>query len=402
MMKEARMSRSGRERKAQLSPDAERLVASALGLANSGSKLEDSYWQQLLAKRIEHLLDTNHPQAIYDALDRTHLTDVEAYGALIEMVEHCAEAVVVEYEGQWWQCLLVSAPLVAWTRFGIASGRLPASNASALAAHWQAHCLANQVRFCMVPWLYSIDQLPRDFAELRKLTRKLGVAALKAQEPRLDFSAFPETAEMLADSRFILAAVAAPLGQALLRWQDIEASDHATRVQCLEQWVAQGRPNLEPVMVGCGFECLLPDAFHINLRESDRRVRPYALRAAVHYLSHALSIEAKQLRANIAAFGQDRLDEYRIGLSFNSDDEVSQGVVWPMLGAESEADDPSPLEQIKQHLHELGVTDIRVHPGCSEPEFCDDCGSPLYPHGEGEVVHAEMPEDSEPNPGHFH
>ena len=97
-MKEARMSRSGRERKAQLSPDAERLLASALGLANSGSRLEDTYWQQLLVKRIEHLLDTNHPQAIYDALDRTHLTDLEAYGALIEMVEHCAETVVVEYE----------------------------------------------------------------------------------------------------------------------------------------------------------------------------------------------------------------------------------------------------------------------------------------------------------------
>ncbi|NDG55713.1 MAG: DUF2863 family protein [Betaproteobacteria bacterium] len=401
-MKEARMSRSGRERKAQLSPDAERLVASALGLANSGSRLEDAYWQQMLAKRLEHLLDTNHPQAIYDALDRTHLTDLEAYGALIEMVEHCAEAVIVEYEGQPWQCLLVSAPLVAWTRFGITSGRLPAAHATALGAHWQAHCLANPVRFCMVPWLYSIDQLPRDFSELRKLTRRLGTAALKGQDPRLDFSAFPETAEMLADSRFILAGVAAPLGQPLLRWQDLEADDHATRVQCLEQWVAQGRPNLEPVMVGCGFECLLPDAFHINLRESDRRVRPYALRAAVHYLTHALSIEAKQLRANIAAFGQDRLDEYRVGLSFDSDEEVSQGVVWPMLGAESEGDDPSPLDQIRQHLRELGVNDIRVHAGCSEPEFCDDCGSPLYPNSEGEVVHAEMPEDSEPNPGHFH
>lgn len=401
-MKEARMSRSGRERKAQLSPDAERLVASALGLANSGSRLEDAYWQQMLAKRLEHLLDTNHPQAIYDALDRTHLTDLEAYGALIEMVEHCAETVIVEYQGQPWQCLLVSAPLVAWTRFGITSGRLPAAHATALGAHWQAHCLANPVRFCMVPWLYSIDQLPRDFSELRKLTRRLGTAALKGQDPRLDFSAFPETAEMLADSRFILAGVAAPLGQPLLRWQDLEADDHATRVQCLEQWVAQGRPNLEPVMVGCGFECLLPDAFHINLRESDRRVRPYALRAAVHYLTHALSIEAKQLRANIAAFGQDRLDEYRVGLSFDSDEEVSQGVVWPMLGAESEGDDPSPLDQIRQHLRELGVNDIRVHAGCSEPEFCDDCGSPLYPNSEGEVVHAEMPEDSEPNPGHFH
>lgn len=401
-MKEARISRSGRERKAQLSPDAERLVASALGLANSGSRLEDAYWQQLLAKRLEHLLDTNHPQAIYDALDRTHLTDLEAYGALIEMVEHCAESLVIDYEGQLWQCLLMSAPLVAWTRFGIASGRLPSSHANALAAHWRAHCLANQVRFSMVPWLYSIDQLPRDFSELRKLTRKLGIAALKAQDPRLDFSAFPETADMLADSRFILACVAAPVGRALLRWQDIDASDHATRVQCLEQWVLQGRPNLEPVLVGCGFECLLPDAFHINLREADRRVRPYALRAAVHYLTHALSIEARQITANIAAFGQERLDEYRIGLSFDSDEEVSQGVVWPMLGPESETDEPSPVDQIRQQLRELGVVEIRVHPGCSDPEFCDDCGSPLYPNGEGEVVHAEMPEDAEPNPGHFH
>jgi len=401
-MKEARSSRSGRERKAQLSPDAERLVAASLGLTHSGSHLEDSYWQHLLAQRLEHLLDTNHPQAIYDALDRTHQTDQEAYGALIEMVEHSAESVTLDYEGKSWQCLLVSAPLVAWTRFNISSGKIAATQAAALAAHWQAHCLASGVRFCMVPWLYSIDQFPRDFSELRKLTRRLGLAALKGHEARIDFSAFPETADMLADSRFLLAAVAAPLGKPLLRWQDLDRHDHASRVQCLEQWVAQGRPNLETQMAGCGFECLLPDAFHINLREADRRVRPYALRAAVHYLSHALKIEARQLRASVAAFGNEHVDEYRIGLSHNSDEQVLQGVVWPLLGAESETDDPAPLDQIRELLRELGVSDVQVHPGCSEPEYCEDCGAPLYPNVQADVVHAEMPEDADAGSGHFH
>src|SRR5690606_34346127 len=128
--------------------------------------------------------------------------------------------------------------------------------------------------------LYSIDQLPRDFGELRRLTRKLGLAAASGQPAKLDLKTLPETAEMLADSRFVLGVVAVPSGTPLFRWQESEPGDHASRVQCLEQWIAQARPNLEPLLPGCGFECLLPDAFHLNLRESDRRVRPYSIRAA--------------------------------------------------------------------------------------------------------------------------
>jgi hypothetical protein len=35
-------------------------------------------------------------------------------------------------------------------------------------------------------------------------------------------------------------------------------------------------------------------------------------------------------------------------------------------------------------------------------EFCDDCGAPLFPDREGELVHAEMPEDTPPPVEHFH
>ncbi len=144
-------------------------------------------------------------------------------------------------------------------------------------------------------------------------------------------------------------------GHPMFRWQEIEAKDHAGRVQCLEQWISQGRTHLEGLVPGCGFECLLPDAYHINLRESDRRVRPYAIRAAVHLLTHALDADAQQLRASIAPFGEERVDEYRVGLSVGDSDEVSQGVVWPLLGAETDADEPSPLEAIRDALRDTGV-----------------------------------------------
>jgi len=400
-MKEHRTVR-GRDRKPHLSPDAERLVALALGLANAGSRIEDRYWETRLRLRVDKLLDGGHAQPIHDALDRLHQTDKEAYGALIESVEECAETVDIEIEGQAWQALLVAAPLIAWTRFRIPAGPLSADLTQTIHAHWHAHILAQGTRLRVLPMLYSIDQLPREQVELRRLTRKVAASLVAGSGTRLDYKAMPETADMLADSRFLLAVVAAPAGAPLFRWQEIESNEHIGRVQCLEQWVAQARPNLEPLLPGCGFECLLPDAYHLNMREADRRVRPYSIQAAVHYLTHAMGVEPRAIRASIAAFGNERIDEYRLGLSVGNDDEVAYGIVWPLLGAESETDDPSPLDAIREILRSLGVSEIRIWPDLREPEFCEDCGVPLYPNGKGEAVHAEEPQDVEPESTHFH
>jgi hypothetical protein len=294
--------------------------------------------------------------------------------------------------------------VVAWTRFRIPSGPVTPEVAATLSAHWQAHVLASGAKFRLSPCLYSVDQLPRDFGELRRLARKLGQAAVlpNGQSLRPDTKSLPETADMLADSRFLLAAVAVPEGHAMFRWQAIDTAEHASRVQCLEQWIAQARPTLESLLPGCGFECLLPDAYHINLRESDRRVRPYAIKAAVHCLTHALAIQPEVVKATVAPFGDDRIDEYRVGLSVADSEEVAQGVVWPLLGAESETDEPSPLERIRETLREAGVTELRTWSEVTEPEYCEDCGAPLFPNHVGDVVHAEMPEDTEPEATHFH
>lgn len=401
-MKDSRLSRSMRDRKSHLSPDAERLVTGSLGLANSGSRTEDRYWESYLEQRIERLYDSGHVQPLHDALDRLQQADLEAHGALVEAIETSAETMRIEIDGQPYEALLLSAPIIAWTRFAIPAGPVPGTVADALAVHWQAHVLASGVRFRMVPFLYSLDQLPRDFTDVRRMTKRLAHAVASEQPARLELRSLPETADMLADTRFFLAMVAAPAGQPMFRWQEIESREHASRVQCLEQWVAQGRPHIEPLLPGCGFECLLPDAYHINLRESDRRVRPYMIKAAVHFLTHAFSVEASELRASIAAFGEQHADEYRIGLSIGDRDEVAQGIVWPLLGAEREEDDPSPLERIKETLREAGVTDIRTWPELTEPDFCEDCGAPLYPNPKGEVAHAEMPDDVEPESRPFH
>jgi uncharacterized Zn finger protein (UPF0148 family) len=35
-------------------------------------------------------------------------------------------------------------------------------------------------------------------------------------------------------------------------------------------------------------------------------------------------------------------------------------------------------------------------------DYCEECGAPLFPNPEGEVVHAEFPEEGEVAPIHLH
>ena len=435
--KEMRTTRRTRDRSAQLSPDAENMVAAALGLAHSGSRSEDRFWDAQLARLIDRSLDSPHASSLSTALERLNQTDGEAYAALIEAAEHAAESIddsatLRKPGAEPYFGLLVTAPLVVWTRFAIPAGPVPAAVAAELSEAWKELVLAPGVGFRMLPWLYSLDQMPREFGELRRLTRKLTHAARGQTEARIDFKSLPESAEMLADTRFLIGAVTtADALQPVFRWQITNAAGGAkassaargpagangsaarigateaqalgqTRIQCLEQWMARARPLLEPLLPGCGFECLLPDAYHINLRESDRRVRPHAINAAVHSLTHALSIEPARIRATVAAFGDERIDEYRIGLTVDDAEEVVRGVVWPLLGSESELDDPSPLDRIREVLREAGVEHIRVWSEISEPEFCEDCGAPLYPNPVNEIVHVEAPEEPTAGNAHFH
>jgi hypothetical protein len=102
-----------------------------------------------------------------------------------------------------------------------------------------------------------------------------------------------------------------------------------------------------------------------------------------------------------------------VGFTRRASNDVIYGVVWlPTVARtatstdnatlEGEAPIEGPLEEIVSLLKECGVTDVRRHAGRFEPEYCDDCGVPLYADPLGEIVHAEMPEDASPAQPHFH
>ncbi|PKO53403.1 MAG: DUF2863 domain-containing protein, partial [Betaproteobacteria bacterium HGW-Betaproteobacteria-21] len=158
---------------------------------------------------------------------------------------------------------------------------------------------------------------------------------------------------------------------------------------------------LAPLLPGCTLEFILPEAYFSACRAADKGSRPYSIRASVAFLGTALDVPAANLRAVIAPFGDTLIEEYRIGFTQLGRDEVVHGVVWPLLGSEDESVDvPGEIEAM---LRECGVGDVRFLDHRFPLEFCDDCGAPMYPSAEGEVAHAEMPEEqAEQIPRHLH
>lgn len=400
--------------------DAEKLVGLSLALYASGSRIEDRFWENRLDALLGRLLRSSQQATLDAALDQLQEKHADAYGALADLAETQSESVQVEHEGQLWDAVLVAAPILAWTRFLIPSGPLKRDALEAITNQFQAHLAAAGTRVALVPYLYSIDQLPRAHTDAFRLTQQLTQTALSGKPPRPGSAGMPESAPILADPRFLLGVITAPAGAPLFHWQ--ETDDDAPRGQriersdCLAQWRDQAGPTLANILPGCEFECLLPDAYHSACRDADERIRPHTIRTAVRYLEETLQTSAGELRAVVGGFGEQHVDEYRVGFTRRGSNAVLYGVVWPLYGRESDAeadggasasegDGPSPdapLEAIVALLRETGVTDIRRHPGRFDPDYCEDCGVPLYADPVGEVVHAEMPEDAEPAQQHFH
>lgn len=385
----------------RLTRDAERLIALANGLNASGSVTEDRYWESEVSALASRLLENGNDAPIDGALDHLYQTNLGAYDTLIELVENESESVAVMQGDRAWQALLVAAPIVAWSKYSIPSGTITRDDAEALKVQLQAHVLADGARLSLVPYLYSIDQLPRQYSELRRLAARLADAAVTGEVPRLDLSRLPETAHLLADTRFLVACAAVPRGQPLFRWQE-DASGHAGRTGSLEQWIAQARPTLSKLLPGCVFECLLPDAYYVNCRESDRRVRPFGIRAAAAFLENALAAKPADLQAVVAGFGEERIDEYRVAFSLQGESDVAHGVVWPLYGREDENAHPGPIDEVLAQLASVGLTEVKRLSGTFTPEYCEDCGAPLFANAEGEIVHAELPEEADTQAAHFH
>jgi hypothetical protein len=374
------------------SADATDLSRLATGLAESGSRLEDLFWEARLAEGVDRLLQDGAEDDLNAALDRLFDSDAHssAYDGLADMIESRAESSVLSHQGQDYDILLFNVPLLAWSRFSIPASLIPKSTLQTLKVQLGAHLFAADARLALSPYLYSPDQLPRSFVDTWQLMRQLGKAALENGEIKLDTATMPETNPFLSDTRYVVGAIAVQRGMPLFRWNE---AGKETRESALKEWVKQGSPNFESLLTGCAYQTLLPDSYHAACRAADSASRPYSLRASVAFLQTMLGQPADSLRAIVAGFHDKRLEEYRIGFGPRSSDQLYHGVVWPLLDAEDENTDI--VGEIEAVLRESGLKEVVSLDQQFPFEFCDDCGAPLFPNIEGDAVHAEMPEQSD-------
>ncbi len=390
------MKRRRLGRRTHLGRDLEQLIWLAAGMGESGSRLEDQFWEARLAAQIDRLLREGNDDVLEGALDQLFERGVRAYDALADMVESRTEGHRLVHDEREFDSLLFAAPVLAWSRFAIPAAPIPESVLANLLVHLQAHVLARDAKVALADFLLSPDQMPRGYVATYELGERLAVAATRGTILHLDPGELPETSRFLSDTRYIVGSVVVPRTGALFRWQEADGSqEHA-----LSAWRAQGGASLRALLTGCAFEALLPSAYHAAWRNADRDARPYSVRASVAYLQTTLDIEAKDLRAVVAPFHDRQLEEYRIGFTRRGAGDVIHGVAWALLGAEDERGDG--VAEIDAILRECGVGEVTMLEHEFPLEFCDDCGAALYPNPDGEAVHAEMPEQGESLPPHLH
>jgi len=214
------------------------------------------------------------------------------YEVLIEQAETLSESCVLVHEGQRFDVLLLVAPLVAWTRYSIPATSIPAASLKVLGDQLKAQILSQHAKVALMPQLASLDQMPRTFCETWDWMQKLGALTLNigTETPKLNVET--EAFNMLADTRYLVAAVAVPEGETIFRWQDEPGELGDARKHCLANWAEHTQATFHGLLAGCGFEILVPDAYYVSNREADRRVRPLSVKAAVSWLGGALSVEA--------------------------------------------------------------------------------------------------------------
>ena len=381
------MKRNRFSSRKRISADATELSRLAIGLAESGSKLEDLFWQNRLADLICRLFRDGSEDDLTAALDRLFDTHPMAHDDLADTIESHAESCLMSDKGQEFDVLLFAAPVLTWSRFSIPAATIPKGILQTLKVQLGAHVFSAGARLALADYLYSPDQLPHSFVDTWQLTRKLGAAALAGNDFSVDSSAMPETNRFLSDTRYLVGALAVARGMPLFRWNE---ADKSTRETSLKEWIRQGGSVLEPLLTGCASQLLLADAYHAACRAADSASRPYSLNASVAFLQATLGLAVEGLRAVVGGFHDKRLEEYRIGFGPSDGELIYHGVVWPLLGVEDEATDVA--GEIEAVLRKAGLSEVIVLDQQFPYEFCDDCGAPLYPNSEGDTVHAEMPE----------
>jgi hypothetical protein len=394
--------------------DQDRLLMMSDAICKSASRAESEYWQVHLESLITGLLDrSSSPLAgekvLIAALEKASTgKDSDVTATLMEACETVAQTAVTSIDDshQPHQVALFSIPLIAWSTYGIPTGELNAVNAEKIAQSLRQHLIAPDALFGIAPYLFSEDQLPEGFAETRQLMQGMADAIVNNEiyqvKPRTDI----DPLKFPAEARFILGVAIVKYGQGVYRWQDLTLKDtDIAKHQSFAAWLEASNDVFGNILTGCDFERGMPRAFFHNLREADKRVRPHTLRAVVGGMQEILNVPAKELAAVVALVADKDIVEYRVSILYKGQNEVINGVIWPLYGVyedddpDADGDEMSAIEAIlrEQKLGEVMKLDYHC-----KAEYCDDCGAPLFFNADGEAMHVHMPDDLEESHTKYH
>lgn len=385
------------------------LTRLAAGLAASGSRIEDSFWEYQLGAKINTQLRIGGDQNLEAALELLYDTNQAGYGEFIYAIEAAIECGTLTHEDCTYDVLMFAAPVLTWSRFSIPSGPITIAILNNLREQFQKHVLLKNARFSLADYLFSPDQLPRSYRLTYELAGKLWAAAAGEQDLHMNPRQFAETGRFLSDTRYLLGAIAVPQGKPMFQWQETSGTSKGNNgisgVKSLKQeillsWKTQCGEALRTLFQGCALELLLPDGFFSAWRMADRLARPYSMHATIDFLQSTLNIQANDLRAVVAPFHDQLLEEYRVSFTFRDSNEVLYGIVWALVGEEDENSDT--VTQIESTLQQYNITHITLLDNRFPLEYCEECGAPMFPNPEGEIVHAEFPEEGEKVLVHLH
>lgn len=376
----------------------------ATGLAQAGSRMERTYWHGRLQSLVEQLLADKDDESLNGVLNRLSDSEPVGHDALMDTIESAVESTTAIIDGAPHDVLLIACPLLTWSRYAIPTPTVSAKDQQVLGELLLNTVLTRHARVVVLGMLVGPDQIPREFTQLAELTQNLTQALVNGKAAPLHTQAQEETNRFLSDTRYLIAAVAVPKGEALFRWQEARTAGGNTqlndRADIAQLWANTCMPVLEPMLAGCRVSALLPEAFHAACASADRASRPYSVQACINFLSESIDLPPEKQRAVIGPFHAQRLEEFRIAFGPRNDDALFHGVVWPLLGVEDEQTDM--VAEIEQVLRAAGVTDIVTHEHRFPMEFCEDCGGPMYANADGELAHLEMPESAAAQPSTLH
>ena len=312
------MARTRAKSPPRLTRDAERLIALANGLNASGSLTEDRFWEVEMSALVAKLLENGNDAPIDGALDHLYQTNL---GRLRHADRAGRERERVGWSAMQgdraWQALLVAAPdrglvqvrdslrarSTATTRRPCACSCRPTCSPTARARDARAVPVFD--RPAAAPFLRAAPpgRAARRRGDLRRDRRKLDLARL------------PETANLLADTRFVVACAVVAARRAAVPLAGGRVGPRRSRGQPRAMDRA-GAPHAREA--AAGLRVRVPAARRV-LRELPR-VRP--ARAPLRHprgrglpRERAEGASAADLRAVVAGFGEERVDEYRIAFT---------------------------------------------------------------------------------------